>query len=65
MIFDNRRITITREVTDDVGVSIGSYQAIFTDILGLKCAAAKTVPKLQNFEQKQQHRSGDVDDVQR
>ena len=31
----------------------GSCQAIFTDVLGMKCAAAKIVPKLLNFEQKQ------------
>ena len=46
MILDNRRITI-REVTDDVGVSFGSCQAIFMDVLGMKHAAAKIVPILQ------------------
>ena len=30
MIVDNRRIT--REVADDVGISFGSCQAIFTDV---------------------------------
>ena len=38
MILDNRRITI-REVADDVW--------------GMKCASAKIIPKLLNFEQKQ------------
>ena len=52
MILDNRRNTI-REVADDVGISLGSCQAIFTDVLGMKRAAAKIVLKLQNFEQKQ------------
>ena len=52
MILDNRRITI-REVADNVGISFGSFQRIFTDILGMKRAAAKMVPKLLNFEQKQ------------
>ena len=52
MILDNRRITI-REVADDVGISFGSCQAIFTDVLGMKCAVAKIVSKLLNFEQKQ------------
>ena len=52
IILDNRRITI-REVADNVGISFASFQAIFTDVLGLKCAAAKIVPKLLNFEQKQ------------
>ena len=47
MILDNRRITI-REVAVDGGIS-----AIFTDVLGMKRAAAKIVSKLLNFEQKQ------------
>ena len=38
MILDNRRITI-REVAD-----------VFTDVLGIKRAAAKIIPKLQNFD---------------
>ena len=52
MILDNRQITI-REVADDVGISFGSCQLIFTDVLGMKQAAAKIVLKLLNFEQKQ------------
>ena len=65
MILDNRRITI-KEVADDVGISFRSCQAIFTDVLSLKRAVAKIVPKLLNFEQNQRgHRLGDVDDVQR
>ena len=52
MILDNRRITI-RAVADSVGISFGSCHVIFTDVLGMKCAATKIVPKLQNFEQKQ------------
>ena len=52
MISDNRRIII-REVADDVGILLGSCQAIFTHILGMKRAAAKIVAKLLNFEQKQ------------
>ena len=65
MVLDNRRITI-RSVADDVDISFGSCEAIFTDILGMKCAAAKVVPKLLNFEQKTTsngHRSGSADDV--
>ena len=60
MILDYRRITIT-EVVDDVGLSSGSCQAIFTNVLGIKRAAAKIIPKLLNCE----NRSLDVDDVQR
>ena len=50
MILDNRRITI-RDVADDVGILFGSCQAIFKDVIGMKCTAAKIVPKLLNFEQ--------------
>ena len=52
MILLNHRITI-REVADDVGISFGACQAIFMDVLGIKRGAAKIVPKLRNFEQKQ------------
>ena len=51
MRFDNLRFTI-REVVDDVGLSFGSCQAIFTDVLGMKHAAAKIVSKLLKFKQK-------------
>ena len=64
IIFGNRRITI-REVADNVGILFGSCQAIFTDILGMKPAAAKIVPKLLNFEQKQCQMDITQDDVQR
>ena len=50
-VMENRQITI-REVAEDVGISVGSCHAIFSDILGLKRVAAKFVPKLLNFEQK-------------
>ena len=50
-ILYNRRIT-TRKLADDVGISLGSSQASFTDASGMKRAAAKIVPKLLNFEQK-------------
>ena len=52
IILDNRRITI-REIADDVGILFSSCQAIFTDVLGMKRAVAKIVPKLLNSEQKQ------------
>ena len=45
MFLDNCRITIM-EVADDVGISFGSCQTIFTNILGIKRAAAKIVAKL-------------------
>ena len=52
IILDNCQIAI-REVADYAGISFGSCQAIFTDVLGMKRAAAKIVKKLLNFEQNQ------------
>ena len=52
MILNNHRITI-REIADDVQISFASCQAIFTDVLDMKRATAKIVPKLLNFELKQ------------
>ena len=46
---DNSRITII-EVAFDVGISLGSYQAICTDVLGMKRAAVKIVVKLLNLD---------------
>ena len=56
MLLVNRQVTLI-EVTDDIGISFSSIQAIFTNVLAMKRAEAKTVPKLQNFEQKK-HRIG-------
>ena len=44
MILDNRRIPIS-EVPEDVGISFGSCQAIFMDVLNMKLAAAKNISK--------------------
>ena len=52
IILNNRRITI-REFADDVGISFSTCQAIFTDVLSMKRAAAKIVPKLLNLKQTQ------------
>ena len=43
IILYNRLITI-RKVADDLGISFGSCQAIFTDVIGMKRAVAKIVP---------------------
>ena len=40
IVMENRRITI-REVAEDVGISVGSFHAIFSGILGLKRVATK------------------------
>ena len=52
VILENRRITI-KVIADDVGISFDLCQAIFTDVLGMKLALAKIVPKLLNFEHNQ------------
>ena len=49
MILDNRRIHF-REVADDVGISFGLCQAIFTDVFAMKRAAGKIIQKLLYFE---------------
>ena len=51
IILDNHQAAI-REVANDVGISFGSCQVIFTKNLGMKRATAKIVPKLLNFEPK-------------
>ena len=42
---DNRGITI-REVADNVRISFGSCRANFNDVVGMKRAEAKIVPKM-------------------
>lgn len=51
MVMDNRQIKII--VDDDVSILIGLCHEIVSNVLGIKRAAAKFVPKLLNFEQKQ------------
>ena len=48
MILDNRQITI-KEVADDVDISFGSCQVIFTYALGIKAAAVEIVKKIAKF----------------
>ena len=52
IVLANRRITV-REVAEDLNISIGSCYSIFTNDLGMRRVAAKFVPKLLNFDQKQ------------
>lgn len=52
IVLANRRITI-REVAEEIGISYGTCEAIFADVLNMKQVAAKFVPKLLNFQQKQ------------
>ena len=52
IVLVNSRITV-REVAEDLNISIGSCLSIFTNDLGMTRVAAKVVPKLLNFDQKQ------------
>ena len=54
MFLYNHQIAIS-EVAEDIGISFGSCQVIFTDVLGMNRSAAIIVQKLLNFEQKQPH----------
>ena len=42
-ILDNRWITIGEVAADSIGKSFSSFQAIFTDVLSMKCAAENIV----------------------
>ena len=48
MFLDNCLITV-REIASYVSMSFGLCHAILTDVLDVKRAAAKIVPKLLNF----------------
>ena len=52
MILNDRRIP-NRDDAGNIKISFNSCQAIFTDVLSIKRAAAKIIPKLLHFEQKQ------------
>ena len=52
MVLTNRRITV-REIAGDLRISIDLCHSIFTNNLGMRWVAAKFVPKLLNFDQKQ------------
>lgn len=51
IIMDNRRITI-KGVANDFNITIGSWHAIFFNVLGIILMVAKFVPKLSS-KQKQ------------
>ena len=50
---DNIETVTIKEFVDDVSISFGSCQPIFTYILGMNRATFKIVPKLLNFVQSQ------------
>ena len=65
MTLGNCRITI-REVADDIDISFGSWQGIFTDVLSMK-RVAKDCSKIAKFwaeATSHAHPPCDVDDVQ-
>lgn len=49
MIMFNRQIII-REVTDDLGILIGSCHSSFSQVLELEGVVAKVIPKLLNIK---------------
>ena len=49
----DENIELLREIAADIGISFGSCQTIFNDVLGMKREAVKIVSKLLNFGQKQ------------
>ncbi|XP_020298007.1 uncharacterized protein LOC109862383 [Pseudomyrmex gracilis] len=52
LVLENRRLTI-RDLTDSLGISFGSVQAILSDQLGLKRVKSRLVPKTLNFFEKE------------
>lgn len=52
IVLENRRVT-EREVTDELNISNGSAHTIIHDVLGMRRVAARLVPKLLNFYQKE------------
>jgi len=51
MLINNRKLTI-RELAEDLNIVYGSIQDIVVNDLGLRCVAAKLVPKELNLMQK-------------
>ncbi|XP_018330604.1 uncharacterized protein LOC108740684 [Agrilus planipennis] len=52
IVLTNHRITV-REFAENLNISIDSCHSIFINDLGMRRVAAKFVPKLLNFDQKQ------------
>ena len=52
IVLSSCQITI-RKTAEEVGISYKSYEAICTDVSGMKRVAARFVSKLLNFQQKQ------------
>lgn len=52
LVKEDRRLTV-RELSDDLGISIGSCHMILTEDLGMRRVAAKFVPRLLTADQKE------------
>ena len=50
------------EVADDVAISVGLCQAIFENILGMKCEVCSKIAKFWTKTKSHGHRSGDAND---
>ena len=56
IIRNNRKLTV-REIADECGISMGSYNAILTDDLHMKRVCAKFVPRLLTDDQREQRQT--------
>jgi len=56
IVRNNRRLTV-REIADDCGISVGTYDAILTDDLHMKRVCAKFVPRLLTDDQREQRQT--------
>jgi len=52
VVRNNRRLTV-REIADDCGISVGSWESILTDDLHMKRVCAKFVPRLLTDDQRE------------
>ena len=52
VVRNNRRLTV-REIADDCGISVGSWESILTDDLRMKRVCAKFVPRLLTDDQRE------------
>ena len=48
-LLESTELLGVREVADDVGISFGSWKAIFMDALGMKYAAKEDCSKIAKF----------------
>lgn len=56
LVLENRRVT-EREIAAELEISNGSVHSILHDVLGMRRVAARLVPKMLNFLQKEHRKS--------